>query len=176
MVRRDTEIRPGSLQTFLVLGLLLVSAGASAQQRLRTGGAGTGPLEAVLSQAILDAQSRLERAACRGVFSDFRTADGRSLQESLDAAGASGGQYLESLVFFDGNGKSRCDDRGTLASTSPNSRVIYVCGPQFLDRARRDPGLASALIIHEELHSLGLGENPPTSKHITAHVIERCGR
>ena len=176
MVRRDTEIRPGSLRTFLALGLLLISAGASAQQRLRIGGAGSGPLEAVLSQTMLDAQSRLERSACRAVFSDFRTDDGRTLQESLDAAGASGSRYLESLVFFDGYGKSRCDDRGTLASTSPNSRVVYVCGPQFLDRARRDPGLASALLIHEELHSLGLGENPPTSKHITARVIERCGR
>jgi hypothetical protein len=39
-----------------------------------------------------------------------------------------------------------------------------------------DPSLAAALIIHEELHSLGLGEDPPTSKEITAKVIERCGR
>ena len=176
MVRRDTEIRPGSRPVFLAFALLLAAGGAPAEQRLHTGDAGTGPLETTLSRVIKEAQARLEGAACREVFSDFRTADGRSLQKSLDAAGASGGQYLESLVFFDGNGKSRCDDRGTLASTFPNSRVIYVCGPQFLDRARRDPGLASALIIHEELHSLGLGENPPTSKHITAHVIERCGR
>jgi hypothetical protein len=25
------------------------------------------------------------------------------------------------------------------------------------------------------LHSLGLGENPPTSDHITARVLARCG-
>jgi hypothetical protein len=32
------------------------------------------------------------------------------------------------------------------------------------------------MIIHEELHSLGLGENPPDSKEITQQVIARCGR
>ena len=174
MVRRDTETRPTPLRTLLVVGLLLVCAGASAQQRLRAGG--SGPLEAVLSRAILEAQTRLDGAVCRGVFSDFQTEDGRTLQETLDAAGASGGQYLASLVFFDGSGRRTCEDRGTLASTSPNSRVIYVCGSQFLGVLRGDPGLAAALLIHEELHSLGLGENPPTSKHITARVIERCGR
>jgi hypothetical protein len=45
-----------------------------------------------------------------------------------------------------------------------------------MERQRRDPGLTAALIIHEELHSLGLGENPPSSQAITAQVIARCGR
>jgi hypothetical protein len=35
---------------------------------------------------------------------------------------------------------------------------------------------AAALIIHEELHSLGLAENPPSSAAITDRVISRCGR
>ena len=30
-------------------------------------------------------------------------------------------------------------------------------------------------IIHEMLHSLGLGENPPESVAITAQVLKRCG-
>jgi hypothetical protein len=33
---------------------------------------------------------------------------------------------------------------------------------------------AEALLIHEMLHSLGLGENPPTSHQITARVRARC--
>ena len=35
--------------------------------------------------------------------------------------------------------------------------------------------LARAVIIHEALHSLGLGENPPSSQAITARVLNRCG-
>jgi hypothetical protein len=34
---------------------------------------------------------------------------------------------------------------------------------------------AEALVIHEMLHSLGLGENPPPSDEITARVRARCG-
>jgi hypothetical protein len=30
------------------------------------------------------------------------------------------------------------------------------------------------LIIHEMLHTLGLGENPPSSREITQRVTERC--
>ena len=67
-------------------------------------------------------------------------------------------------------------DRGTIASTSPGSRVVYVCSPQFAEKQHREPGLTAALVIHEELHSLGLSENPPSSQAITAQVISRCGR
>jgi hypothetical protein len=31
------------------------------------------------------------------------------------------------------------------------------------------------LLIHEFLHTLGLGENPPTSDAITQRVAVRCG-
>jgi hypothetical protein len=31
------------------------------------------------------------------------------------------------------------------------------------------------MIIHEILHSLGLGENPPSSDEITKQVAARCG-
>ena len=38
-----------------------------------------------------------------------------------------------------------------------------------------EPGeSAEAALIHESLHSLGLGENPPTSSEITSRVISRC--
>jgi len=30
-------------------------------------------------------------------------------------------------------------------------------------------------MIHEALHTLGLGENPPTSAEITERVLARCG-
>jgi len=34
--------------------------------------------------------------------------------------------------------------------------------------------LAELIVIHEFLHSLGLGENPQTSVEITARVKARC--
>jgi len=40
---------------------------------------------------------------------------------------------------------------------------------------RNDPAYAEMILIHELLHTLGLGENPPTSLEITARVTERCG-
>jgi len=38
-----------------------------------------------------------------------------------------------------------------------------------------DPGFATNVVIHEMLHALGLGENPPTSEEITRQVVKRCG-
>jgi hypothetical protein len=31
------------------------------------------------------------------------------------------------------------------------------------------------MIIHEMMHTLGLGENPPTTFEITERVMARCG-
>jgi hypothetical protein len=129
-----------------------------------------------VSRAVRDARAKLSGSCCALIFSDYRDSSGRTLQENLDRAGRTGGDYLEWLNFYNGAGKARCADRGTLASTSPGSRVVYLCSPQFAEKQHREPGLAAALIIHEELHSLGLAENPPSSQAITAQVISRCGR
>ena len=34
---------------------------------------------------------------------------------------------------------------------------------------------AVEIVLHEFLHTLGLGENPPTSRAITERVAVRCG-
>jgi hypothetical protein len=60
-----------------------------------------------------------------------------------------------------------------MAFTHPGSQVIRVCGRQFRDR---DPEAAVIIVIHEFLHALGLGENPPTTHEITARVAARCAR
>jgi hypothetical protein len=39
----------------------------------------------------------------------------------------------------------------------------------------RNPVLAESIVIHEMLHTLGLGENPPSSQEITQQVKRRCG-
>ena len=61
-----------------------------------------------------------------------------------------------------------------LWGSSPGSRGVFLCGQRFAQLARRDPELASVILIHEEFHSLGLGENPPSSAEITARIAERC--
>ena len=53
---------------------------------------------------------------------------------------------------------------------------MTVCGARFVETQFSDPGFAAALVIHEELHVLGLGENPPSAREITARVVARCGR
>ena len=60
--------------------------------------------------------------------------------------------------------------------TTPASRAVHLCGARLVSLFASSPRLASAVIIHEELHSLGLGENPPTSLDITQQVLSRCGR
>jgi hypothetical protein len=53
---------------------------------------------------------------------------------------------------------------------------VYVCTAWFREAFATNPGLAEEVIIHESLHALGLGENPPSSQEITTRVAERCGR
>jgi hypothetical protein len=57
---------------------------------------------------------------------------------------------------------------------TPGSRVVQVCGRRFGAVARRNPRLAEASVIHEMLHSLGLGENPPDPQVITGRVLDLC--
>jgi hypothetical protein len=56
-----------------------------------------------------------------------------------------------------------------MAFTYPGWQVICVA-----DNSDRDPDAATIIVIHEFLHTLGLGENPPTSEAITEQVTLRC--
>jgi hypothetical protein len=63
----------------------------------------------------------------------------------------------------------------------PGLPTVFVCpagsatpGSRFAGVQARNPNLADYMVIHEMLHTLGLGENPPTSLQITERVIERC--
>ncbi|MFI5197685.1 MAG: hypothetical protein ACHQJD_03610 [Thermoanaerobaculia bacterium] len=38
------------------------------------------------------------------------------------------------------------------------------------------PECQNVTVIHEQLHTLGLSENPPSSWEITKRVLQRCGR
>ena len=87
--------------------------------------------------------------------------------------GMDGPAYLRVVVFLDGDGRRACDRDGVFAVASPGNRIVHVC-PRFRERENRDPRFAQAVVIHEALHTLGLGENPPTSDEITARVLQAC--
>lgn len=133
-------------------------------------------LESAATIALRGAVSMLSDPGCRQVFTEFSDRSGVSLQARLDALGHTPESYLRQLRFTNGRGLRACQWTHVLAATMPNSRVILLCGAQFSRRGRIAPRHAAALLIHEELHSLGLGENPPSSQYITARVLQLCGR
>lgn len=127
-----------------------------------------------VSQAVRGAHRRLGDPRCQAVLSDFKEPSGRTLQEVLDAEGVTAQAHLNRLFFYEGTPASGCRLPGVLAFTQPGSRVVYVCTSWFREAFAINPAKAEAVIIHESLHALGLGENPPSSHEITARVVERC--
>jgi len=127
-----------------------------------------------LERALLGADQRLADPACRQVLSDFSEASGRTLKEVLDGSGVSAQTYLRWIFFFDGRDPDACKSRDTIAATERGSRVVFICPFAFVEIERGDPEYAEATLIHEMLHSLGLGENPPRSREITQRVLSRC--
>jgi hypothetical protein len=127
-------------------------------------------------RAVLSVGRRLDDEECREVFNDFNaTTLGRPLSEVLDEWGRSPADHLAALVFKDGSGKPACANPGVLAYTRVGSDTVYICATQFTRAVAADPSFAEIVLIHELLHTVGLGENPPTSREITARVLKRCG-
>jgi hypothetical protein len=138
----------------------------------------TSDVRFMVDRAIDGAKARLANPECQLVFADFQDASGNSLLANLNATGQSVEEYLDRMWFIDASMAGPCQ-RGDLlvAYTSPGHRVVYVCGSKFVHPLfRLEQRLAELLIIHELLHSLGLGENPPTSREITRQVARRCKR
>jgi hypothetical protein len=131
---------------------------------------------AAVAGALLGAQGRLRSGSCQQLLDGYRDARGRLLRENLAPLAMEPADYLTLLVIVDGGERgsgSLCRTRGVAAVTEPNGRVVYVCGGAFraLSQAHREH-----VLIHEMLHSLGLGENPPSAREINASVWARCGR
>ena len=137
----------------------------------------TGKARLVVSDALPGVVRRLAEPRCQLLFDDFTDRFGRPLRNAPRAAGRRPIEVLDELYFADGEFSRQCRDNPSVAAfTSPQSRVIHVCGARFADAFARDLTGAELLIIHELLHTLGLGENPPTSAEITAAVRHRCGQ
>lgn len=155
----------------LVLGAPGLQASASVRPfQVRMGG----PAGTAVRRAVYAVRARLADERCRRILTDFDVG-GRSLDETLASRGLSAGEHLDSLVFRDGSGKTRCQRQGVLAFTHVGGDTIFVCTASFGRASDHDPRFAEVVVIHELLHTLGLAENPPTSGEITARVEQRCG-
>ena len=129
-----------------------------------------------IGAAMTWAEERLTHDGCRLVFSDFADSAGRTLAANLSAAGQTAAQHLRGLHFTNDDRSPMCRNTGVRAFTSPGNPVIHLCIASFTEAAREDARKAGAILIHEQLHALGLEENPPTPDEITQRVLQRCGR
>jgi hypothetical protein len=168
------ERRTGRVASAVLLGSYLGAGYAMAEpyQRLT----GRGEAGSSVRRALDGARERLARKGCDGVLDEFTDASGQTLRANLDALSLTPSDYLEYLVFFDAGGEGRCRATRVLAMTTPGSRAVFVCGDRFVKMGRHDQRYTEMVLIHEALHTLGLGENPPSSANITARVLARCGR
>jgi hypothetical protein len=124
--------------------------------------------------AVQGPARRLARQSCALILSDFEDRPGRTLSMRLDGQHMSVTEHIAALRFVDASMSPSCRQT-VLAFTRTGSYTIEICAlefKRFFDRERR---LAELVIIHELLHSLGLGENPPTDNAINAQVAARCG-
>ena len=125
--------------------------------------------------ALESASALLGDAECRKTLTDFDDGNGRSLADRLSSVAVDVHVYLTMVTFIDDSRHKRCAS-GVLVFTAPGSRVVRVCAGELKRINAQQPDYVVATIIHEILHTLGLGENPPSSREITARVLLRCGR
>ena len=125
---------------------------------------------ASVRRALTNARSRLADPVCRQLLSEFADQSGRPLQDSLDTLNKQPEEYLETIFFYDGSGLPDCRP-AVAAATTPGSHVVLICADRFLRVPWPDGEIT---LIHEMLHTLGLGENPPSSLEISRRVRMRC--
>jgi hypothetical protein len=157
----------------LASAILLATAAANAAPPLRLTGWDARAVETARAGAL----RRLEHCECRRLLTDFTDAQGRTLQQNLDEWTASPAEYVDLVPFVDGSSQPSCRNGKTALVASPGVRRVFVCR-MFADVQLRQPGVAESMVIHEILHTLGLGEAPqkgaPTSVEITQRVEARC--
>jgi len=129
--------------------------------------------KATVARALDGAARKLALPECQALLDEFKDASGRPLRAALQASGRSAPEYLGGGVFFYDAPPGLCRT-SSLAVTQPGSRAVLVCGSRFVRQVGRDPRHAEATLIHEALHSLGLGENPPSPDFITERIEARC--
>ena len=156
----------------LLTGIL---AGRAAAQTPALFGFVEGDTQFSVRSAAEGAAARLARPGCQDLFADFTDEGGHLLSTRLEARGKSPADAFSGLRFIDDRGAPQCRKGKTLAFTQTGSPLVRVCGVQFRNRFLQNRTTTEIIVIHEFLHALGLGENPPTSQAITERVAVRCG-
>jgi hypothetical protein len=134
------------------------------------------PLARRATIAALEAASaQLADEDCRKILTDFNDGNGQSLADRLSSVADNVQVYLTMVTFIDDSRHRRCAG-GVLVFTAPGSRVVRVCADELKRIDAQQTDYVVATLIHEILHTLGLRENPPSSREITARVLARCGR
>ncbi len=128
----------------------------------------------LLAEAIRGAARRLADPRCQELLGELQDRRRQPLRAVLDAQSLSASEFLGRLFFFDGT-ESGCRGR-RLAYTEPGSHVVFVCGSEFSGMYQQNVSRAEVAIVHETLHCLGLGENPPTWQEINDRVEAACRR
>ncbi|HXY41036.1 MAG TPA: hypothetical protein VEQ10_15295 [Vicinamibacteria bacterium] len=136
---------------------------------------------AAVERARSGAVRKLYDPECLKVLTDFRDREGRTLAENLSTWGMSAADYLRLLPFRHGAAAPLCRRETVALATTPGVPPVFVCPAaggesrsRFAGVEAENASLAEAMVIHEMLHTLGLGENPPTQSEITASVRARC--
>ena len=126
-------------------------------------------------QALELAWQRLAGTSCADTLCAFTDPAGRPLGERLQALAVDLPTYLTLVVFIDGSRERPCMS-GVFAFTAPGSRVVRLCLDEIKRTWAQNPEHTVASFIHEMLHTLGLGENPPASAEITRRILAGCRR
>jgi hypothetical protein len=135
---------------------------------------------AALQRLRARASERLREPECQRVLDDFTDAAGRTLRARLLQRGLSPHEQLDAITFVAGSSSGTCRSGQVLLVANPGRSVVQVCPAPGQSASRlalmefRNPHLADFALIHEMLHTLGLGENPPSSHAITQAVKRRC--
>ena len=132
-----------------------------------------GQIGLMVQYALLGAKKRLEHHACAELLAEFHASDGLPLNAHMSLAPT---DYLSTLWFVDGDDDLRCRTTvAPIAFTAPGHPVVFVCASHFARKYLQNQKYAEILLIHEMLHTAGLGENPPTSNQISGMAMARCG-
>ncbi len=154
----------------LLVPLLASPGAARAQEGLR-------PLPGFEARSVEFAREgamrRLREPGCQRLLEEFRATDGSPLTAKLASFGVPADQYLAMIPFLDGTGRPLCRGGQSQLLTARGVARIAVCR-SFLQTVDRERVTAEVYVIHEMLHTLGLGENPPSSQEITQRVKREC--
>ncbi len=155
--------------------ILLAALPFPALQAAQPAGLRNAPPGSVLEKALEQAAGKLESPECRLVLADFRDSSGRTLAERLSRTGLSAPDFLSRLEFRDGRNEDVCHRRHVDAFTVVGGSTVWTCPGGSLSPGGENLRAGANTLIHEMLHALGLGENPPLPLEITRRVRERCG-